>query len=119
MKNIRFDFDKKAIVITKAFAKKAEVFDSVAYNELQRAKKDFPDFSIVVKANGGRDIYKGMDYDFMIGYIEKHDNAETIKEEFNKLRVSGLSFGEIRQWFITKYSVFKNCKTRADWILAA
>ena len=38
--------------------------------------------------------------------------------EFEKLCASDISYGEIKQWFVETYPVFKDFKTRAQWILA-
>jgi hypothetical protein len=119
MSNITINYQKSTIEITKSFEKKASVFGSEAYIELSDARKEFPAFRLVIKANKSSSAFKGMDYDFMIAYIEKHENAEQRKAEFGKLRASGLTYGEIKQWFIDTYPVFEKCKTRAQWVLAA
>ena len=119
MKNITISYEKKTIEITKAFAKKAGEYGTVAYHELSKVRNEFPSFDIVIKAPKVSNTFKGMDFDFMVEYISKQANAEEIMEGFNKLRENELSYGEIKQWFIKKFPVFKDCKTRADWILAA
>ena len=119
MSNITIDYKKSTIEITKSFEKQASVYGSQAYNELRTARAEFPTYRLVIKANKSSSAFKGMDYDFMIAYIEKHDNAEERKEEFDALRANNLSYGEIKQWFVSNYPVFQNCNTRAQWILAA
>ena len=119
MSNITIDYKKSTIEITKSFEKQASVYGSQAYNELRTARADFPNYRLVIKANKSSSAFKGMDYDFMIEYIEKHDNAEQRKADFEKLRASGLTYGEINQWFVSTYNVFQNCKTKAQWVLAA
>ena len=119
MNNITINFKKNAIEINKSFEKKASVFGSEAYIELFNARKEFPSYRLVIKANKSSNTFKGMDYDFMIEYISKHENAEQRKAEFDKLRENNLSYGEIKQWFVSTYPVFQNCNTRSQWILAA
>ena len=119
MSNITINYKKSTIEITKSFEKQASVYGSQAYNELREARAEFPTYRLVIKANKSSSAFKGMDYDFMIAYIEKHENAEQRKAEFDKLRASGLTYGEIKQWFIDTYPVFEECKTRAQWVLAA
>ena len=119
MSNITINYQKSTIEITKSFEKQASVYGSQAYNELREARAEFPTYRLVIKANKSSSAFKGMDYDFMIAYIEKHENAEQRKAEFDKLRASGLTYGEIKQWFIDTYPVFEKCKTRAQWVLAA
>jgi hypothetical protein len=48
-----------------------------------------------------------------------HDDAEKRMDFFEKLQLNGLTYCEIKAWFIEQYPIFKDCKTRADWILAA
>ena len=120
MSNITINYQKSTIEITKSFEKKASVFGSEAYIELSDARKEFPAFRLVIKANKSSSAFKGMDYDFMLAYIKTHENEENTREtEFGKLRASGLTYGEVKQWFIDTYPVFEECKTRAQWVLAA
>ena len=119
MANITMNFKKNAIEITKAFEKKASIYGSAEYRELIDAKKEFPNFRIVVKTTKSNNSFKGMHYDFMKEYISKQENAEKITEELNRLIDMKLTYGEIKQWFIETYPVFAECKTRAQWVLAA
>ena len=119
MSNITINYKKSTIEIAKSFEKKASVFGSEAYNELCVARKEFPTFRLVIKANKSSSAFKGMDYDFMMEYIAKHENADQRRAEFDKLRENNLSYGEIKQWFVSNYPAFQNCSTRAQWILAA
>ena len=119
MKNITINYASKSIEITKSFYKKASEYGSAAYIELSEVRKTFPGFAIVEKAPKVSNTFKGMDYDFMVQYISKKENADEIMEKFNKLREMELTYGEIKQWFIGEFPVFANCTTRAQWILAA
>lgn len=119
MTNITINYKKNTIEITKAFEKKASAYGSEAYIELSEARKEFPNYRLVVKASKSTNSFAGMDYNFMLKYIESHEDAEQRKSEFDKLRESGLTCGEIKQWFVNTYPIFKNCKTKAQWILAA
>jgi hypothetical protein len=119
MKNITINYTKKTIEITKSFEKKAREYGSDAYQTLRNLKNEFPKFELVVKAPKSSNTFKGMDYDFMEEYIKKQANADELMESFKKLRENEFSYGEIKQWFIGKFPVFKECKTRAEWFLAA
>lgn len=121
MKNITIDYAKKTIAITKSFEKKARVYGSDEYMELREARNEFPNFRLVVKASkSGNNTFKGFNYDFMVEYIKKHDDeAKSIKAEFDELKKKHYSYIEMKKWFIEKFPVFENCKTRAQWILAA
>lgn len=119
MKNITINYTKKTIEITKSFEKKAREYGSVAYHELSRVRNEFPTFDIAIKAPKVSNTFKGMDYNFMVEYISKQENADEIMADFNRLRENELSYGEIKQWFVGKFPVFATCTTRAQWILAA
>ena len=119
MKNIRLDYTNETIEITKAFEKKASIYGSLAYNELATVRRDFPNFKLKISEARGSNGFKGMDYDFMRAYISKHENAEERSEQFERLVGLKLSYGEIKQWFISEFPVFEKCNTRAQWILAA
>ena len=119
MANITVNYKKNTLEITKAFEKKASAYGSEAYVELSEARKEFPNYRIVVKTTKSNNSFKGMDYDFMVEYISKHENADQRMEAFEKLRACDLSYGEIKQWFVETYPIFKNCETRAQCILAA
>ena len=119
MANITVNYKKNTLEITKAFEKKASAYGSEAYVELSEARKEFPNYRIVVKTTKSNNSFKGMDYDFMKEYISKHDDAEKHLKELETLCANKLSYGEIKQWFVTTYPVFKNCETRAQWVLAA
>ena len=119
MTNITINYKKNTIEITKSFEKKASAYGSVEYTELANARKEFPNFRIIVKAAKTKSTFKGMDLDFMRDYIASHDNKEENMAALNRLCEKNLTYGEIKQWFIDTYPVFKNCETRAQWILAA
>ena len=76
MSTIRINNSKREIVITKAFAKKAEQFKSDEYYELKEAKADNPTYKVVVRKAPKADHHSGMDYDYMRKYIEAHDDTE-------------------------------------------
>lgn len=119
MKNITINFKNETLEITKSFERKACAYGSSEYIELANARKDFPNFKIVVKTPKSSNNFKGMNYDFMRTYIESHDNSEIKLKEFDKLIDNRLTYGEIKQWFISEYTVFEKCTTRAQWILIA
>lgn len=119
MTNITINYQKSTIEVTKSFEKKARAFGSEAYIELSDARREFPTFRLVIKAHKSSNAFKGMDYKFMADYISRHENAEKRTEEFKKLQEMSLTYGEIKGWFVSTYPAFQNCKTKADWVLAA
>ena len=118
MSNITINYKNSTIEITKSVEKQASVYGSQAYNELRNARAEFPSYRLVIKTRKSSG-FKGMDYDFMKAYIEKHENAEQRKAEFDKLRENNLPYGEIKDWFVTTYPTFKDFKKKSQWVLAA
>lgn len=131
-KELTLDFSKNTINMTESFSKKAENYGSTEYNMLQNARKDYPEFEIVVtkKAKRVKDAHKGMDVEFMYKYIKKHDNEENavmnhfhswfkkLEEKDNKIKCSlhdDVEFLSIRNWFLEQYPEFDEAiKTRKD-----
>lgn len=121
MAKINFNYNNKTIEVSESFANKARVYNSKAYNELLEVQKSHPNYSIkIVKSStkNKRTIIKGINIEFMRNYIERH-NEDNYLEKFDNLINDGLSFLELRAKFVEHYPIFKNCKTKADWILAA
>lgn len=113
MKNITLNFRKHTIEITKAFEKKASTFNSSEYKELVKARKDYPDYRVVVVAGAKSrpDNYKGLTYEFMKKYMEAKQDNEGL-ERLKQIRVmkniklsldKTPSFLETRKWFLEKY----------------
>lgn len=121
MKNITINFNNSTIELTKATAKAASVFGSQAYKDLIEARNQFPTFRVVTKETArGKSNLKGLNYSFMDNYIRTHSDSKARLSEFAKLRKSGISFFEIKKWFLNTYPIFKdNSKSKADCILAA
>ena len=114
----KVNFFNSTIEVTTSFARKASIYGSTEYLMLTEAQKAHPDYKLEIQ-KPKRTAIKGIDYDFMRNYIMAHDNSEQRMDAFEKLQISGLSYPEIKAWFVEQYPVFKNCKTKADWILAA
>ena len=68
---------KRTIELTKGFAKKASVFGSEEYRQLQEARRDYPTYRVItVKSASGnkKNALKGLTYEYMEKYIELHDD---------------------------------------------
>lgn len=117
MTNITVLESKETLMISKSFAKAASRFGSEAYQELRKARNDFPDFKVVVKrpATKKNDHFKGLTYEYMERYIAAHDDdAKSTMKKFLDLRgesdeakealAESRSYIEIRNWFLSQYS---------------
>ncbi len=107
---------ENTIEMTKQFAKASGVFGSDAYKMLVEAKKQLPNYKVVVKETPKRkqakDNYKGLTYDYMERYISTKENKDELMEEYNKLRGIGTGHDEIikkapyskvKKWFLTTF----------------
>lgn len=129
MKNMFVDYAKHTIQMSKAFAEKAGTVNTPEYEELYKARMMNPDYRIVVVKNPApkskdeatKVSYKGLDYDFMEKFIMSLDDKaqkEILLEDFKTLKAEKVNYIEIRTWFVETFEVFKNCKCKADVILA-
>ena len=127
---IRVDRKSRTIEVSKSFDKAASRFGSEEYKALQQVRKDYPDFTIVVKTVRTKaDHFKGLTYDFMEKYITSHDDADKRLAEFNDLRgkseeallfgAEALSYGEIKAWFFKNYPEIEAFQRRRELALAA
>ncbi len=125
MNNLTINTQKKNIVMTKGFAKKASVFGTPEYKMLQDARKDYPTYSVTTKKSTPRENYKGLTLDYMKTYIKAHPATVTIDgTEENVLsifyKLAGLdsngqknpegnkaAYGQIRKWFLDLYPELK------------
>ena len=113
MTNIFINNRKSTIEITKAFEKKACVFNSDEYNELKAAKADFPTYRVRVKSAPKRKIEDRITLNDITNYVRKHcgDNSKemqmlvelrgtSLKESDDIFEVEeSAGFTEIKHWF--------------------
>ena len=113
---------KNAIEMTKKFAKAAAKFGSPEYKQLQEARRDNPTFSVVTvtrKTTTKKNTYKGLTYEYMEMYIEKHDDEDkSIMAEYLMLRgmtdeaeealAESFSYLEMKDWFLAKFPAIKS-----------
>ena len=129
MRNITINSKANTIEMTKAFANEARKFGSEAYKELQEARRDYPNYRVVVKSvKTKKESYKGLDYDFMKSYIKKHDDENQSKlNEFLEMRglsktgleigAKSLSYGEIKEWFFDTFPEIAEFQKKREAII--
>ena len=133
---ITINYNKKAIEITKDYAKKTSIYGSVEYNELKAAKADFPTFRVSVKNSAKRKFEDKITIKDMATYIREHSGADSEEmKTFAELRgvsvkdattifdaEESANFHKIKEWFFCTYSELanktKNRQNRIDEILA-
>ncbi len=120
MAKLHLNYNSQAIEISEAFAKKASVYGSAAYNELHKVQEAHPTYRVCVQKNKNKksSIVKGITVDIMRKYIEKH-NEDNFLEYFDNLVENKNSYFEIKAEVMKHYPQCKSFKSKAEWILAA
>ena len=120
MAKIKLNYNSQAIEISEAFAKKASIIGSAAYNELIEVRENNPTYKVKVlkDKNSKKSTAKGITIELMRKYVEKH-NSDNFLQEFDSLVEEKTSYFEIKAKVMNHYPQCKSYKTKADWILAA
>ena len=135
MTNIIINDKNRTIEISKKFANEAKKFGTEEYRMLQEARKDYPRYKVTVKAAAKRaDSFKGLNQDYMLGYIKTHDkkdeqgnvidnlsvfysltgrDAEGEKKVFSEVA----TYGELKKWFLEQYPEVAMKRENIDKIL--
>ena len=111
MKNdLRIDFAKNEIIMSRSFEKCASIAGSEEYRRLQLVRQDYPNFSVVrrsIKKAPTKETYAGLTYTYMEAYIASHDNADANMKVYGELRLIGachkVSYPTIKKWFLETY----------------
>ena len=129
--NITISARTHSLVLTKSFAAKAAIFGSDEYRMLQEARHDYPGYKVTVgktKNKEAKNVYAGLDYDYMEKYIEAHDNDEKSimaeymmlrgkSDEAKELQAGSASFLEIRSWFLKTFPAIEAFYTKRATLL--
>ena len=111
MKNsLRVDFKNSSLIMDKTFAKAASKVGSDEYNRLQRARLDYPDFTVMIREirrNPNKESYRGLTYSYMEYYISTHGNSAAIMKEYQEMRLRAachsIRYPHIKKWFLETY----------------
>lgn len=117
MKQPEINYERKTIEITKAFSKKAKVYNSEEYKELVDACQKFPTYVLTIveskKANRNhKESYKGLTFDFMGNYIKTHsenkeEDLKALRQMTGKVNDGELEnkkcYPDIKKWFLSKF----------------
>lgn len=117
-KSIVINRKNATIEITKSFEKKASIYGTDEYRELNEVRKDYLNYRIVVRKSKSGDNYQGMDFDYMKAYIKKHDNAEKNLAILDNSIAEKISYVKIRKWFLDEYPELKAKKSSMNLIVA-
>ena len=124
---MKVNFETRTIEMTKAESKRAANPDSETFMKLTNLRKNFPDFEIDIKTTAKKKYsYPGLDYDFMIKYIEERDDEEkSLMKEFYRYRglnedgstnvlYKSHNFGEIKMWFLEQFKEIEQFNAEND-----
>lgn len=126
---VRINHEKNTIIVAQKAAKKAEIYGTEEYNLLQNARRDYPTFTVSIeeKRSSKRDSMKGLTYEFMRNYIEKHDPTGEIMDEYQmllgedelskELGAEAVSYGEMKSWFLNKFVEIKKFYDTREMVL--
>ncbi len=129
MSNITVNVKKGTIEMSKAYADLASKFDTKEYDDLQKVRRDYPNYYVVIKAKkGGNTDFKGLTYKYMEEYIASHDNDEksimaeyqmlTAKSEAGKdAKADAAHYTDVKEWFLMTYPEIENYRSKRDALL--
>ena len=115
MKNIRINFEKKTITMTRKFAALAEDPFTDEFAKLQEVRNAYPKFKVLkhkIKKNPNKKTYPGLTYEYIEDFIRLHEEGKKLEEmldEYNELRLiakchhSGVGYATIKKWFLDNY----------------
>ncbi len=119
-----------AIEMAKSEHRAAHTYGTTEYENLQKVRKAYPGYRVVIKERKRTDRLKGLDVAYMEKYILAHDDAEhSTMKVFYQLRgldengkklslAAAASFGELRMWFLNQFPELEDMNTTVDNILA-
>ena len=98
----------RSVHTTERFMKAASRFNSPECQMVMELRKAFPDYSIEIKPTrkATPNPYRGLTYSMMESYIQMQDNRNELMEEFASLRMLGMNYPQIKQWFLSRFLEF-------------
>ena len=130
---MNINMKKNAIELTKKEAAAAAKFGTTEYKQLQEARRDYPTFSVKTvsqKPATKKNTFKGLTYEYMEMYIQKHDDAEkSIMAEYLMLRgktdeaeealAESFTYQEMKEWFLKKFPAIASFHEARAKLMAA
>ena len=108
---IKFNHAEEKIIINRIFSIKANTFGTEEYAKLNQARKDYPSYSVEVRApikkNSSKEAFKGLDYTFMERYMKIQKVSERVWEDYQHTRLMtechSRRFPIVKQWFLDTF----------------
>lgn len=99
------------ITVSKAFYKRASIYDTPEYISLRKAMVENPSFKIVIGESNKR-TYGKLTFERMESYIKTQPNSEEMLNEFAKVqeiaKAKGSAYPSTKRWFLQNYPQFKS-----------
>lgn len=111
MNKITVNFMTAEITVSKAFYKRASIYDTPEYISLRKAMVENPSFKIVI-AESNKRTYGKLTFERMESYIKTQPNSEEMLNEFAKVqeiaKAKGSAYPSTKRWFLQNYPQFKS-----------
>lgn len=118
MKNtIVLNHKAKEIEITRTFERASNFYGSDEYFTLKSAREDFPTYTVRVKTPPKKSIFNDITVEQIEKYFEKKGDEKSLAE-LQTLKDNAITDTQIRTWFVSNHKEIKDCKTKANLILA-
>lgn len=114
MKNITINYENRTIEVSKAFLKKASVFDTPEYKELKTVRETEPTFAVkekTISKKASKETYGNLTFRTMIAHInlvetDEEEKARVLNEleeikNYSATRKS--SYPIVKKWFLNRY----------------
>ena len=112
MTNIKINHEKKNIIITKSFNKKASEVGSVEYETMKDLRIDFPNYKVKVKEikkNPNKKSYAKLTYENMKKYIEciESNNLDILEIVIKASKAQPSPYAFVKKWFLASYPDYR------------
>ncbi len=133
MMNLTVNAKNYSIEMTKTFATAASRVGTEEYRQLQKARRDYPNYKVVTNtpkvAKNNKPSFKGLTYAYMEKYILAHDNEDrSIMNEYLELRGMSIEgeealaesahYQDMKNWFLDKFPAVANFHEKRNELLA-
>lgn len=98
---------ERKIVLSQRELEAASHYGSDMYYKVSLARKDNPDFDVVVDKKYRPNQSLGLTFEVMESEIRAYDEDGSLLEEFQMLRYTSRSYGFIVKWYTTKMAYYK------------
>lgn len=124
---IKIDHISTQIVLNRSFATKANKYGTAEYSLLNKARKDYPQYTVTIRAgikkNPQKEAFKGLDYEFMEQYFMYKNAPQEIWEKYKHMRLMAgchsRRFPIVKKWFLELYPEIKNWGKVKEEVAAA